>query len=167
MVSVIGAVVSIGIGVPTLIINWKNLFPTETGPQAGLTVMVTPNTIDISPNGKATVTWTLAETNNVGINMTSRTGEWQTTAAKVVKTIGPIQTVWRIEPFGRINWTDPIVLYEDAANEAVDGYLVLDQGFEGQVDNGHRVVGRARVRVRVQSSGDRSSAVPQFRGQFT
>lgn len=99
--------------------------------------------------------------------MTSRTGEWQTTAAKVVKTIGPIQTVWRIEPFGRINWTDPIVLYEDAANEAVDGYLVLDQGFEGQVDNGHRVVGRARVRVRVQSSGDRSSAVPQFRGQFT
>ncbi|HSN24034.1 MAG TPA: hypothetical protein VLS45_07680, partial [Methylomicrobium sp.] len=68
----------------------------------------------------------------------------------------------RIEPFGRINWTDPIVLYEDAANEAVDGYLVLDQGFEDQDDNGHRVVGRARVRVRVQSSGDRSSAVPQF-----
>jgi len=128
--AVIGGVVSIGIGVPTLIINWKNLFPPETGPQAGLTVMVTPSAIDITPNGKATVTWTLAETNNVGINITSRTGEWQTTMAKVVKTVGPIQTVWRIEPFSQINWTDPIVLYEDTANEAIDGYLVLDQGFE-------------------------------------
>jgi hypothetical protein len=149
LLTIVGAAVSIGIGVPTLITNWKNIFPPKIRPQAGLTVMVTPSAVDISPNGKATVTWTLAETNKVGINITSRTGEWQTTVGKVVKTIGPIQTLWRIEPFGRRDWTDPIILYDDAANEAADGYLILDQSFQGQDDNGHGVVGKARVRVRL------------------
>jgi hypothetical protein len=118
-------------------------------PQAGLTVMVHPSVVQMNANGQATVTWTLAETNNVGINVTDRTGEWRTTADKLVKTVGPIRTTWRIDPLGRMEWKNDIVLYEDSANEAVDGYLVLDQGFHGQDDNHNSVIGKARVRVKV------------------
>ena len=149
LVAIVGGSVAIVVGLTTVIKNWKDIFPPKKGPQAGLTVMVNPSKVDISADGQATVTWTLAETNNVGIQIANRTGEWRTTGEKVVKTVGPIQTHWRIEPFGRIEWTNDIVLYGDAANEALDGYLILDQAFQGQDDNGNNVIGKARVRVRL------------------
>ncbi len=117
--------------------------------QAGLTVMVDPSRVTISPNGRGTVTWTLAETNGVGIEIMSRTGYWRTPNENIVKTVGPIRTPWQIEPFGRKNWTDDIVLYADAANFAVAGRLILDQSFQGKDANGNEVIGKARVLVYV------------------
>ena len=116
---------------------------------AGITVMVYPSKVTISPDGRGTVSWTLAETNGVGIEIKSRTGEWRTPNDKIVKIVGPIRTPWRIEPFGRKIWTDDIVLYADAANFAVEGRLILYQSFQGQDDNGNEVIGKARVLVTV------------------
>ena len=86
-----GAVVAVLAGLVTLVKYWEELFPPAPKPQGGITVMVSPSKVAIPPNGTKVVTWTLAETGNVGVNIVSRTGEWRTSKDRLIKTIGPIE----------------------------------------------------------------------------
>ena len=150
VLTTLGAVVGLAVGVTSLVLNWQTIFPGDPERKAGLVVTVNPSLLEMEPNGSARVDWTLFETNNVGVNVEDRTGLWRRSDETLIKSVGPIRTPWRIEPSGRQEWQDEIVLYADAATHSVDGYLILDQGFRGVDDNGNEVIGRARIRVKLK-----------------
>jgi hypothetical protein len=59
-------------------------------PSGGMEITVAPPVIGIISGGYSSVTWTLKETGNVGIHITSRTVDWLTPTGNILKKSRPI-----------------------------------------------------------------------------